>query len=190
MLKKLFKFVVYGFVAIIGLIILVAIFSDEKQSTVSKVGDPTPQPSTSEQKVAPSLKVGDTFRTDKFEIQVTQATTRQSVGDSMFSSKPSDGAVYVAVTFSYKNISQKPISSFSTPEIKLQAPDGTTYDPDVGASSSFATELNLDEKILSNLNPGIKVKGADVFEVSRELFDQNTWKVLVKADADVGISFK
>lgn len=190
MIKKLFKFIGYSFLAIVGLVILIGIFGEEKKNTVSKVGDSTSQTSSSAPSAAPSLKVGDIFKTEKYEMQVAQAATRQSVGDSMFGSTASDGAIYVTVEFNYKNISQKPISSFSKPEIKLKAPDGTTYEPDIEASSSFATELNSDEKLFSDLNPGVKVKGGDVFEVSSELFNPVTWKIFVDADSDAEIAFK
>jgi hypothetical protein len=128
--------------------------------------------------------VGDTFSTKNFEIQVQSAALRSSVGASWVSSQPSEGGVYVAVVWSYKNISQKPIGTFSQPRIRLLAPDGTKYDQDLGASASFTTELELDSKAFSDLNPGIKVVDAGVFEVSRELFDPSAWVLLIDADKD------
>lgn len=64
----------------------------------------------------------------------------------------------------------------------LIAPDGTKYYSDIDASSSFATEQNNNGKILSDLNPGIKVQSSKVFEVSSELFSEESWKLLVDAD--------
>lgn len=51
------------------------------------------------------------------------------------------------------------------------------YDSDIDASSTYSTEIDPNDKILSDLNPGIKVQGAKVFEVSKELYDQGTWVV-------------
>ena len=137
----------------------------------------------------PLLKIGDSFRTKKFDIQIVQNTTMRAVGN-YFNLTASEGAIYVAIRFKYKNISTKPIGSFSKPRIKLKAPDSTEYDPDIGATSSYSTQLTLDEKIFSDLNPGITVSGASVFEVSKELFNPATWKMLIKADDNAEVAFQ
>lgn len=93
------------------------------------------------------------------------------MGIEFFASSPAGGAVYVAVKWSYKNTTNKPIGIFSTLLVFLMDPTGTQYSPDLGASSSFATELDNDSEVLSNLNPSIRVRDASVFEVSEELFD-------------------
>ena len=53
---------------------------------------------------------------------------------------------------------------------------------DLDASSSYASSSNFDEKVVSDLNPGITVDGAEVFEVSKELFDVATWSARVVTD--------
>ena len=99
--------------------------------------------------------------------------------------------MYIAVRFKYKNISTKPIGMFSSkPDIKLKSPDGTKYNSDNGASVAYAAQLNLDEKVFSDLNPGITVNSATVFEVSQELFNPATWKVLIEADNNTEMAFQ
>ena len=95
----------------------------------------------------------------------------------------------IAVRWSYKNTSSKPIGAFNHPRIKLKAPDGTLYEPDLGASSFYASEAGTNAKVFSDLNPGIEVMDADVFEVSDQLFDPATWQVVIQADQDVTVHF-
>jgi hypothetical protein len=43
-------------------------------------------------------------------------------------------------------------------------------------------QVSSNEKILSDLNPGITTTSNDVFEVSEELASRGGWRALVKAD--------
>ncbi len=40
-------------------------------------------------------------------------------------------------------------------------------------------------KIMSNLNPDIKINDAVIFEISEEKFDKNTWKILIETDESI-----
>ena len=115
-------------------------------------------------------EVGDNIITEKFEITITSVKERAEVGKDFFSSRPSEGGTYIVVDWQYKNISDKPIRSFSTPTVKLVDKDLEMFSTDIAASSNYATECNLDRKIFSDLNPGITVKDAEVFEISKELY--------------------
>jgi len=135
-------------------------------------------------------KVGDVFKTDKFKIIINSAEERSIVGSQYFEKKPSQGGTFVAVQLQYKNITDKPIGSFSTPTIKLVDKNGTEYSADAGASGNFATELKLDRKILSDLNPGITVNDAAIFEVSKEQYAKSGWSLAIKADKDTTVAIK
>ncbi|MDP2181387.1 MAG: DUF4352 domain-containing protein [Actinomycetota bacterium] len=140
---------------------------------------------------APALpKVGDKYTTEKFEISIISVETKEKVGSEFFEEKPAEGGEYVAVRWKYKNISKEPIGMFSTPSLKLLNPDDVKFDADIGASSAYATELDLTAKIVSDLNPGITVEDAQVFEVEKGSFDKATWQVLVDADKDVTFALK
>lgn len=160
--------------AFFGLIVLgVIVGPNEKGNSSTRQQTPRVEP------VRPTVKVGDSFSTPTFEVQILSAQPRSSVGNSMFASHSAEGGIYVAIQWSYKNTSLKPVNAFSRPTINLKAPDGTKYNPDIGASASYATELNNDAKVFSDLNPGIRVVDATVFEVSRQMFDSSSWRILV-----------
>lgn len=135
-------------------------------------------------------KIGDTVRTDRFEFVISSVEERSIIGSRYFEKEPSEGGTFVAVQYQYKNTSDKPIGTFSTPTIKLVDKNGTQYSADTGASSNFATELKLDRKILSDLNPGITVKDASIFEVSKEQYATAGWSLFVDADKDIKVFVK
>ena len=128
------------------------------------------------------LNPGDRIQAGGLEISIDKIETRSEVGDSFLNSTAAEGGVYLAVTWGYKNISNKPVDAGATPEIHLVAPDGTEYDPDFGASAIYATQAGDTAKVLSDLNPGIRVREATVFEVSKQMFDPATWKLRVDAN--------
>lgn len=131
--------------------------------------------------------IGDTFTTKKFDIIINSVDTKNSVGSQYFNQSPADGGIYVIVNYQYKNITDTPINSFSCPSIYIVDSNGVKYDSDLTATSYYATETELNDKILSDLNPGITVKDAKVFEISEELYNKGGFTVLIDADKDVSI---
>jgi len=99
-----------------------------------------------------------------------------------FSSTPAEGGIYVAVKYKYKNIGTEPIGVFDKPSLKLISPDGVGYSADVGVSSAYATEMKIDGKALSELNPGITVNGADVFEIAKDKISVEGWKMKIEGE--------
>lgn len=132
------------------------------------------------------FEVGDTLQAGSVELQITSTSLEKSVGDSFIKASSAEGGVYVVVNWTYKNISGKPLSAFKQPSINLVDPNGTVYNKDVNATSSYAMSEKVDEKFLSDLNPDIKVKAAAVFEVSEAKFN-DSWKIKID---DTLISFK
>ncbi len=52
-------------------------------------------------------------------------------------------------------------------------------------------EANTNAKVLSDLNPGISVDDADVFEVSQQAFNATTWHLVVEAnDTNTPVRFR
>ncbi|MDZ4064724.1 MAG: DUF4352 domain-containing protein [Coriobacteriia bacterium] len=176
---------------VIGVLLLCGIGSvlssgdDDGASTTENVATQGADAENTEAEAPAMPKVGEMYTTEQFEITIVSVDTKEKVGSEFFESTPADGGEYVAIRWKYKNISKKPIGMFSTPSLKLLNPDGVEFGSDVGASSSYATELDLTEKIISDLNPGITVEGAGVFEVEKGSFDRGAWEVLVDADEDV-----
>jgi hypothetical protein len=188
---------------VLGLLLLcgiVSVFSDDDDGTPpnsvaseadSTAGDASEDGNTateSPEETAALPKVGETYTTEKFEITVISVEMKEKVGSEFFESEPAEGGEYVAVRWKYKNISKEPIGMFSTPSLKLLNPDGIQFDADIGASSAHATELDLTAKVVSDLNPGITVEDAEVFEVEKGSFDGATWQLLIEADEDVAFA--
>lgn len=180
LIKSLIVFIVLG-----GILAYVVLKTPDNGS--NKSPNQASQSSAAAPDGSPIYPIGDTIKTDKFEITVQSVRTLTSIPDSLGGdpNRPADGGVYVAVRWKYKNISNKPIGSFSTPSIELVDKAGTTYDTDVGASSDYAAEVGDTEKLVSDVNPGISINSSDVFEVSKSLYDPSTWRLLVDADDNV-----
>lgn len=164
-----------------GIILLVLIVI----GAMSGSGEKSSSSSNSEQKQAEQTKVyaiNEAIASQNMELTITAVAEKTSVGSQYFLERPSEGGTLVVVDWQYKNTSDKPIGTFSQPSIKLLDKNGIEYSSDTGKTSSYATQIKLDRKILSDLNPGITVKDAEVFEVSKESYSQDEWHVLVKAD--------
>ena len=84
----------------------------------------------------------------------------------------------------------EPMGMFDTPSFYLYDSNDVKYKTDSGASMLFATELELNEKVLSELNPGISANGADVFEVSTERIEEGIWKLKIVADKNIFINIE
>lgn len=132
-------------------------------------------------KPAPRIGIGQAFHTKRFQIEVNSVQLRSRVGGEFINDSAAQGAEYVAVAWTYENISDKPADAFSVPSVHLVDAHGTAYDPDIEASSVYATQINATAKALSNANPGIALTDGAVFEVSQQLFDPRTWTILVKS---------
>jgi len=137
-----------------------------------------------------TAKLNETVTTDDFEITVTSIKKIKKVGNEYFNSEPASGGIYVAIQYTCKNISDEPMGIFDTPSFYLYDSNDVKYKTDTGASMSYTTELDLDEKVLSELNPGISANGADVFEVSSERIEEGNWKLKIVADKNIYITIE
>lgn len=129
-----------------------------------------------------TAKIGDVINTGNCEITILSAEEKMSVGSEYIETKPAGGGKYIAVIWQYKNISDKPIGSFSVLTLNLIDSKNVKYDKDIGASSSFATEMKVETKFASDINPGITIKDADVFEVSSDQYSKGGWKLKVSGN--------
>lgn len=123
-----------------------------------------------------TVNIGEVVTDGPIEFQVTEVRTASAVGGAFLSARASEGGTYVIVRYSIKNRSNKPLSVFEVPTPALVDPRNTEYSPDLNATASYASVANLDAKALSDLNPGITTKDAQVYEVSRERFS-DAWRV-------------
>jgi len=177
---------------IITSIIIIGIIAEagEDDSTISGGSD---NKQTTEQKASEKKakwKIGDSIKTEKFDLKVSSVITRASVGGDYLNEKAADGATFLIINFSYKNITKEPIGSFSVPDVKVIDPNGTKYDEASGATSYYQTEIDLNKKAISDINPGITQKDATVFEISKDLWTSKGWKLLIDADEDIEVQIK
>ncbi|MGO0257954.1 DUF4352 domain-containing protein [Priestia aryabhattai] len=171
-MKKFFKIGCLGFIVLIALIVVIAIATSggDDSSSDSKSNSSK----TEEQK---AYKVGDTFTVDdKAEVSVTKVEEKAQVGNQYANKKASEGGTLVAVQWTVKNVSDKPLNAFSVPSINLVDEKGTKYDADIDATSNYAIETDIDNsKIASDLNPNIKVTDVQVFEISKDSYAKGKW---------------
>jgi len=161
---------------ILAIILIGAISSagGSKNTNTSNSTSSTVSNSKQEQK---TYKIGEVINTGTFEITAVSANQKTVVGGQYLNEKASEGATLLAVNWKYKNISDKPASSYSQPSVKLVDSNGTEYEWDLGKSSTYAVEQKIDSKVVSDLNPGITVNDAKVFEVSKESYAKSGWKL-------------
>ncbi len=172
-------------------IIVFAIIGSAGEDSKTVPGDSNSQ--VADQKVSeekPKWKIGDSIKTEKFDIKIGTVTTKGRIGNEYLNEKAADGAIFIAVNFNYKNITKEPIGAYSVPKVKIIDPNGTQYDEADSATIYYQTEINLNKKITSDINPGITQKDATVFEVSKELWNSKGWKLVIKADDDIEIDIK
>ena len=150
--------------------------ANNKQNETAKAVEAAPQEEI--------YKIGEKIQGKTLEVTVTGNLEKDSVGGQYFNEKASEGATLVVINWQYKNTSDKPAKSYSKPDIKLVDANGTEYDSDLGKTSIYATEVKLDRKVWSDLNPGITVKDAEVFEVGKESFSTETWFIQIKLDGN------
>lgn len=132
-------------------------------------------------------ETADILRTAQFEISRPSLMIRQEVGTRYVSSKAPAGFVYLIVAWDYKGIAAMPVSAFPPPTIGLlDAVDSENY-PDLGATGSYAAEINLPREVFSDLIPGEIVKNAYVFTVPEKQYAEGGWRLQIKADQDIFI---
>lgn len=157
---------------------LILVSCGDVGSETATMGEPHSTPAK------PTFSIGDPVNFDAFEIVVKKVEEEQQVGSEFIRESAADGGTYVVVSYTVKNTGKKPIGMFDGPSLQLVDESGTTYDPDIAASAAFASGADLNSKTLSDLNPGITVKDADVWEVSASDFDRATWRIIVAGHED------
>ena len=127
--------------------------------------------------------LGQPITQNGYQMTVTGLSTPRAVGNEFDTEAASEGGVLVAVDYTVRDVSEKPLGAFDLPKLVLIDGAGTKYDEEFTKTAAYQIERNVDEKALSNLNPGILVHGAAVFEVGQQLFDPRKWTLAI-GDAD------
>lgn len=173
MRHKILSFI--GIIIVIGIIGSLGSGGDSETASTDTSSNEAKKASTApkEEKV---YAVGEVIPTDKLELTVTKSEEKSSVGNEYVNKQASQGGTFVAIQYTMKNVSDKPVGMFDYPTVKLVDEKGTKYDSDIDASGNYSMETNIDNsKIMSDLNPGITVTATDVYEISQESFATGKW---------------
>lgn len=141
--------------------------------------------SAPEQRAAPKILVhqpGEEVRLGALAVTVEPALVRQTVGGAYFGQSAAEGGVLVVVRYRIRNAGTEPAEAYDMPQVTLMDSQGGAYEPDAGKTGAYSLETKLDQKLWSDLNPGITIKAAQVFEVSKEAFDPATWRVALDGE--------
>lgn len=162
---------------------------DKSADTGSQASQPTPSQAVQQEAVMPAqpaatpqpqeFYVGDTVTNDGLQITLDAVKIGTSINSSFANATAAEGGEYVVVIVRLKNVGSKPISSFEMPSLRLLDTNGNKYRTDVDASIAAATVFGDDSKVVSDLNPGIGTKTVDAFEVSKTLFNTDSWNLQV-----------
>lgn len=144
---------------------------DTSPSTKPQVAERAPKP---DRKPA-AYVIGQPLDIGDFRVTITGVSERDAVGRSIVREQASAGGVLVVVEYTVENISDRPKAAYQLPAPSLIGPNNVVYDKDLGKTAAYASEGELDSKAMSDLNPGIRVTNAVVFEVSKTSFDRGSW---------------
>jgi|GEM_PF-5128418 len=156
-------------------VIVIAINVPSDNSIPASVAPTQAQPTTAETTTTPGI--GTQVTIGKAGLVITKVLERQAVGvhNEYLKETASEGGVLVVIEYKVTNNSDKPMTAGSVPELKLADPSGTTYNKEFGKTTAYASEVDIDRKAFSDINPDITVNDAVVFEVSKTKFDPSTW---------------
>lgn len=144
----------------------------EPEAATEQAAAPSEAP---EPAAAQALVIGQPVEIGDFRVTITGVSERDAVGVSIVREPAAEGGVLVVVDYTVENISERPKGAYQLPEPSLIGPNGVVYEKDIGKTAAYAAEGEFDSKAFSDLNPGIRVRNAVVFEVSKAQFDRQSW---------------
>jgi hypothetical protein len=154
--QEIIKLIVIS--TIMSIVILFFIFNHDKKVFGS-----------SEPKVQKINKIGEEANSNHFKINVLKIEVLDKVGSFLNRKKASSNAQFVAISYSFENITNQPVKSLLyniTPKI---SDNSTVYDIDIDASNKYDSKLDENEKVLSSINPGIKITASRVLEIPQKV---------------------
>ena len=132
---KIFAYVLV-FVISFGIMLkILSITSSTSKASTNSHTSVNSSNSTSKTSSETTYNVTDTILTSKIELNITRVRKLYSVGSKYLVVKPSEGAIYVAVDYKYKNITKEPLVYGYKPEVSLLNPDKAKYSADFNATT-------------------------------------------------------
>ena len=173
-------FMRHKFLSFIGIIIILAVLGNalgDDDPTTDTASKSNQAKETKEEKI---YQMNEEVPLEKTAFILTTVDEMKTIGDPSFLGKEAaDGAILVGVQYTVKNATDEPISG-STPNLTLIDENGVTYKKDFDTTTTYATEVGRDTKVVSELSPGVTVKGVAGFEVGEENFGQGSWFIEVE----------
>lgn len=169
--------------ALLFIVLLILPSGRELQNRIDEWRGGAPSFSTTDQEIS----LGETATTPTFELNVQTVRRRRRVGSLFRGETPSPGAVYLVVTWGYKNISAAPVPPRRKPKVTLLSPTGRVYHADVPANKAVAAGALIRGIAASSVNPGIEIRRVDVFEVPKSVAGNAGWQVEIAADQRVAV---
>lgn len=166
------KIMFWGVVGMVG-IGVIGVLVDDPEAIATVEASPSVEPDK-------IYKIGDSILVGDYSVTINSVMTRSVVGAEFFEEQAAEGGIFVVIDYSYRNDSIKPKSAFSIPGIKLRDSNGINYSADIGATGSYATESELNANTFSDINPGIVIDDAVVFEVSQSSFNAGGWSIFIR----------
>jgi len=117
-----------------------------------------------------SFKIGDKFDVGDYTYCVSKVSAKNSIGNEMFGKKASEDAIFVIVSYSIRNNTNKTQTVLAN-DFKLIDARGREFASSSEASSAYGMSGGNNEFIVSQLQPGITKKTATVFEIQNDAAD-------------------
>ena len=169
------------------ILICVAIFIGGIGILVRLIDDLSPASETSWD--SSGEKIGKWYVLDRnYEIKVTSLKKKNYFEFGDYEIWPGDGNVFVSVYFSFRNVSDEPISHLALLSSEfynfyLLSPDGDKYETDFEASLVLAKEtMNSNGKYLKPFLKGFDIgKNGFAIPVPKDKLQEKGWKLVINS---------
>jgi hypothetical protein len=118
--------------------------------------------------------LNDTITTPYIEFYILNVEILNSFDNGFWSAEAEENNTFICIEYKYKNISKKPLDTFTKPSFKLKSVDKFEFESNSVNNSIYSTKAN-NGKVYSTINPGGTVHEGLVFEVIKELVDNQIW---------------
>lgn len=181
--NKFKKGIIIVLAIFLGLIIIASMYCNIEDSEILAENEVSGQTTNNT-----NLKLGKWYQlNDKYKIKITSLKYVNYLEYDTYVFQPAEGNTYIAVYFSYKNISDVPIKHLNaTDELKnfqLKSPNGMVYNSSFWPSAILAyEELSFMEKLEFQLNNGINRGNLEPYSVGKDVIGIEAPKSIIKED--------
>ena len=123
--------------------------------------------SSSSTKQVTEHDIGESFQLGGFQYQINDVSKRTRLGNRVSSETPSDGAVFLVVSYTIENVGDE-TSNVLANDFKIRDSSGRTFQPSSSANTALSMEYEDKDILLSQLQPGIEKEGMTAFEVPKQ----------------------